>query len=77
MNPMQFIGMLRNGGNPQQLAINMLQNASANNPMAANVMQMAQKGDAQGIEKFARNVCAGRGVNFDQAFAQFRQQFGI
>lgn len=77
MNMMQLIGMMRNGGNPQQLVMNMMQGASANNPMAANVMQMAQKGDAKGIEQFARNVCAGRGVNFDQAFAQFRQQYGL
>lgn len=81
MNPMmllQLIGMLKNGGgNPQQLMMNMLQSASANNPMAANVMNMAQNGNFQQIETFARNVCKERGVDFDSEFAKFRQQYGI
>lgn len=77
MNPMQLIGMLRQGGNSQKMAMQMLQNAAGNNPMAQNVLNMAQNGDAKGIENFARNVCAGKNVNFEQAFAQFRRNCGL
>lgn len=77
MNPMQFLSAMRNGGNPQQMVMGMLQNMSGNNPMAANVLRMAQNGDTQGIMNFARNVCNGKGVSFDRAFADFRRQNGL
>lgn len=77
MNVMQIMGMIRNGGNPQQIAMNMLQNVAGNNPMAGNVLNMAQNGNYQQLEAFARNVCNGRGVSFDQEFSKFRRQLGI
>lgn len=77
MNPMQLIGMIKNGGNPQQMIMNMLQNMGGNNPMANNVLAMAQKGDGQEIENFARNICKERGVSFDDEFAKFKRQFGL
>lgn len=77
MNPLQLIGMIRNGGNPQQLMINMLQNAGGNNPMVNNVLKMAQNGDAQQLENFARNICKERGVSFDDEFAKFKRQYGL
>ena len=77
MNLFQLFSMLRQGGNPKQMAMQMLQNAAGNNPMAQNVLNMAQSGDAKGIENFARNICAGKNVNFEQAFAQFRRNSGL
>ena len=77
MNPLQLIGMIKNGGNPQQLMINMLQNMGGNNPMVGNVLKMAQNGDTKQLETFARNVCKEKGVSFDEEFAKFRQQYGL
>ena len=77
MNPLQLIGMIKNGGNPQQLMMNMLQNMGGNNPMVGNVLKMAQNGDTKQLETFARNICKEKGVSFDDEFAKFRQQYGL
>lgn len=77
MNPLQLIGMIKNGGNPQQMVMNMLQNMGGNNPMMANVLNMAQSGNTKQIEQFARNICKERGVSFDDEFAKFRRQTGL
>ena len=75
MNPMQFIQMIRNGSNPQQLVMSLLQ--QQNNPMANNLLQMAQQGNINGIEQIARNMCAQKGLDFDKEFSSFKQQLGI
>ena len=77
MNPLQLIGMIKNGGNPQQMVMNMLQNMGGNNPMVSNVLNMAQSGNTKQIEQFARNICKERGVSFDDEFAKFRRQTGL
>lgn len=77
MNPLQIIGMIKNGGNPQQMVMNMLQNMGGNNPMMTNVLNMAQSGNTKQIEQFARNICKERGVSFDDEFAKFKKQCGI
>ena len=45
------------------------------NPIIGNVMNMAQNGDSKGVENFARNICKQRGIDFDTAFGQFRNNF--
>lgn len=54
MNPMQLIAMLRNGGNPQQLVMSLLQGEMGNTPMGQNLLSLAQKGDSPQIEEIAR-----------------------
>lgn len=49
MNPMQIIQMIKGGSNPQQLIMSFLQ--QQNNPMANNLLQMAQNGNISGIEQ--------------------------
>lgn len=75
MNPMQIIQMIKGGSNPQQLIMSFLQ--QQNNPMANNLLQMAQNGNTSGIEQIARNMCAQRGLDFDKEFNSFKQQLGI
>ena len=75
MNPMQIIQMIKNGSNPQQLIMSFLQ--QQNNPMANNLLQMAQNGNTNGIEQIARNICAQKGLDFDKEFNSFKQQLGI
>lgn len=73
INPMQ---MLRGMGSPRQFIQNMMGNSQImSNPMAKNIMGMAQKGDFAGVEQLGRNIAKEKGIDFDQAFAQFRNQF--
>lgn len=77
-NPiMQFMQMVRSGGNPEAMMMNILQQKMGNNPMGKNLLQMAQKNDGKGIEQVARNLCAQRGLDFDKEFAAFKQQLGL
>lgn len=75
MNPIQIIQMIKSGSNPQQLIMSFLQ--QQNNPMANNLLQMAQNGNTSGIEQIARNICAQKGLDFDKEFNSFKQQLGI
>ena len=75
MNPIQIIQMIKGGSNPQQLMMSFLQ--QQNNPMANNLLQMAQNGNTGGIEQVARNMCAQKGLDFDKEFSSFKQQLGI
>lgn len=74
---MQFIQMMRNGGNPQQMVMNMLQQQAGNSPIGQNLLTMAKNNDGKGIEQVARNLCAQRGLDFDKEFAAFKQQLGL
>ena len=75
-NPMQILQFIKASGNPQKFMLNMLQQQS-NNPIMANLMQMAQANDEKGIENFARNLMKEQGLDFDKEFNTFRKNLGI
>lgn len=78
MNIMQFVQMLKGGGgNPQQLLMNMLQQKMGGTPFGDNLISLAKEGKSADIEQIARNLCATKGVNFDEAFTNFKQQLGL
>lgn len=75
MNPMQIMQMMR-GGSPQQFIQQMMgNNQIMSNPMAKNVLNMAQNGNIQGIEQMARNLCNEKGLNADQIMQQIKSGF--
>lgn len=74
---MQFIQMMRSGNNPQEMIMNMLQQQAGNTPVGQNLLRMAQNNDGKGIEQFARNLCAQRGLDFDKEFTAFKQKIGL
>lgn len=74
---MELIQMIKNGGNPQQLIMSMLEQQSANNPVLANLLALAKNGNEKGVEEFARNILKERGVDFDKEFNSFRQSMGL
>ena len=39
-NMMQIISLMKNGGNPQQMVLSMLEQQTENNPFAANLLQL-------------------------------------
>lgn len=77
MNPMMaMMQMMRGGGNPQNVLKQLMENSQImNNPMAKNIMDMAQDGNISGIEQLGRNIAKERGIDFDKAFSDFKSQF--
>ena len=77
INPMQFLSFVKNGQNPQKMMLNFLQQTVQSSPVGKNLYELAQTDNTQGIEQFARNLCASRGVDFDTEFTNFRNQWGL
>ena len=75
MNPLQMIQGVKN---PQQFLQQIMgNNQMMQNPMIKNTVQMAQNGDAKGIEQLARNLCKEKGINADDMFNQMKNNFGM
>lgn len=71
--PMDILMMIKNGQNPQQVMLNVLENGIAQkNPIAANLLQLAKENRTADIEKVARNLCAERGIDFNKEFGNFK-----
>lgn len=69
MNPTNFIKnyMLR-GLTPKGI----VKQIAGNNPILGNLINMAEKGDNQGVENFARNMLKERGMNLDEELSKFK-----
>ena len=75
MNPFQMLGAMKN---PQEFMQQMMNNSQVmRNPIAKNIIDMAQKGDVEGIEQMGRNIAKEKGIDFDKAFSDFKKQFPI
>lgn len=61
--------------NPIEVIKTMMINKLSNNPVFKDLLIKAQKGDKQGVETFARNICKERGIDFDKEFASFMKNF--
>ena len=72
-NPMQFINILKGIKSPKDAVINMIKRN--NNPMVKNLVEMAEKGDSQGVENFARNMLKEQGRDFDAEMNEFMKNF--
>lgn len=75
-NMMNIIDIARSG-NPQQLVMNMLEQRAQSNPRYADILSLVQQGKTQDVENIVRNIANERGMNFDQAFNNFRRDFGL
>lgn len=75
MNPMNLMQMFQN---PQQFMQNIMGNSQImGNPMAKNAVELMQKGDAQGVEQMARNLCKEKGLNADEVMQQIKSKFNL
>lgn len=72
-NSINMIKMMIGKGNPKEMVMNMLKNNS--NPVFANLIDMANKGDTKGVENFARNVMKEKGMDYDTEFNKFKDNF--
>ena len=75
VNPMELIQKIRQGQNPQQLMLSVLESRAASNPVYANLLTMAKDGRTNEIEAFARNVAKERGIDFDKEFSKFKKTY--
>ena len=73
MQPVDIITMIKNGQNPEQVLIKVLEDGvSENNPLFSNLLALAKNNRSADIEKVARNLCAERGIDFDKEFSSFK-----
>ena len=74
-NPLQFVQIMRN---PQQFLQQVMNNSQLmQNPLAKNAVEMYQKGDIDGINKMAENLCKERGVDQQQFTNEIKSMLGI
>ena len=76
VNYIQLLQAIRNGANPQQLVMSILEGEMANTPMGKNLMELAKQNKTSEIEKIARNICEQHGIDFDREFSSFKQSLG-
>lgn len=77
VNPMQLIAAIKNGQNPQQLMLSILEGQMSNTPIGQNLLQLAKQGNTKGIEQIARNLSKQQGIDFDTEFAAFCKMLGV
>ena len=77
VNPMQLIAQIKQGKNPQQLMISILEGQAATNPIMGNLLTMAKENRTADIEQFARNLAQAQGIDFDKEFSAFRKRLGL
>lgn len=64
--------------NPQQFIQQMMGNSQAmQNPMMRNAIEMYQKGDKDGINKLAENLCREKGLDMREVEKQIKSQLGM
>ena len=76
VNYIELLQAIRNGANPQQLVMSVLEGQMANTPMGKNLLQLVKENKTSEIEKIARNICEQNGIDFDKEFSSFKQSLG-
>lgn len=77
VNPIQLLQMIKQGKNPQQLMMSILEQRMGNTPMGENLLKLAKNNDKKEIENIARNIMKQRGVDYDKEFEAFKQLLGV
>lgn len=75
--PIDFVQLIKQGQNPQQLVMQVLEQQANSNPMYANLLSLAKTGNGKEIETIARNMAKEKGIDFDKEFNNFKQKFGF
>ena len=63
---------IKNGANPQQLVMSVLEGQMASTPMGKNLLQLVKENKTSEIEKIARNICEQNGIDFNKEFSSFK-----
>lgn len=74
-NVMNLVKAFRNPQAFMQQAMNNSQIMS--NPIAKNALEMYQKGDKDGINQLAENLCKEKGTTMEEMTKKIMSQFGM
>jgi hypothetical protein len=74
-NPLNFVQIMRNPQAFMQQAMNNSQ--IMQNPISRNALEMYQKGDKQGLNELADNLCKEKGINRSDFERQIKSQIGM
>lgn len=74
-NPIQFMQVMRNPQLFIQQAMN--NNQLMQNPITKNAFEMYQKGDKQGVNELANNLCKEKGTTMEEMTKRIMSQFNI
>lgn len=77
LNPMQIMQLIQSGNNPQQLVMQLLEQQAQNNPMAANVLEMAKQNRVPDIEQVVKNIMQTKGLDYNKEVVAFKNLFGL
>ena len=77
VNPLMLIQMIKQGQNPQQLLMSILEGQMQNTPMGANLLQLAKQNKTAEIERIARNLAQQKGLDYDTEFNAFKKNLGL
>lgn len=77
VNPMMLIQMIKQGQNPQQLLMSILEGQADTNPVSSNLLDLVRNNRTADIEKFARNYFASNGLDFDKEFNAFKATYKL
>lgn len=64
INPTQMISMLKTN-DPQTVVRQIIQQGYSNDPLILNLIQMAESGNQQGIQQFAKQFFSSHGTDLD------------
>ena len=62
--------------NPGVAMSNMMMQQLQSNPLYQRAVQMAQGKSPEQLQQVVQNLCQQRGIDINQAYALFQQQFG-
>ena len=77
VNPLMLIQMIKQGQNPQQLLMSILEGQAGTNPVSSNLLDLVKNNKKGDIEQFARNYFASNGMDFDKEFNAFKKTYGL
>jgi hypothetical protein len=75
LNPVLLTQIMRN---PQAYLNHIMSNNQfMQNPIGRNAVEMYQKGDIQGLNQLANNLCKEKGTSLDEMTKKIKSQFNI
>lgn len=77
VNPIDIMSMIRQGQNPQQIMLNLLEQQASSTPLGKNLIDLAKQNKTAEIEQIARNLARERGIDYDKEFNAFKQKLGL
>ena len=73
-NPLQLMQAMKN---PQAFIQQAMNSQLSQNPIAKNALEMYQRGDINGINTLAENLCREKNIDIQQAKQQIKSKLNI